>query len=303
MNGVLVLDKPRGITSQSALNRVNRALNVRKSGHTGTLDPFATGVLPVCINEATKIIPYIERTWKKYDALLKLGEKTDTLDSTGVITESRDNLNFDKNAVNSVISKYVGKIKQVPPMYSAVKRKGVRLYELARRGLEIERPARNVMVYGIELIEFNPPYIRFMVECSRGTYIRALASDISDDLGCGGHLVELRRLLSDGFTMDDAVTIEEVENGNVELMDMREVLCDMPGVNVTQSIAENIRNGKQIKKSDLSGLCLPEFSKGSNIKICTGSELVAVTESVLNSEYYEEADENCLVFKLLRVIN
>ncbi|MGB2692054.1 MAG: tRNA pseudouridine(55) synthase TruB, partial [Thermodesulfobacteriota bacterium] len=201
MNGVLILDKPKGITSHKAVSEVNKIVKAKRAGHTGTLDPFATGVLPICFNNATKIIPYMKDDFKKYEAVIHLGISTDTLDNTGKILKECDPGILNKNVIIDAFSKYKGKIKQIPPMFSAIKKDGVRLYELARKGIEVERTPREVTINDIELMEFDSPLIRFKVECSRGTYIRVLAEDISNDLGCGGHLTELRRIESDGFNI------------------------------------------------------------------------------------------------------
>ncbi|MFA9408110.1 MAG: tRNA pseudouridine(55) synthase TruB, partial [Candidatus Dadabacteria bacterium] len=191
MNGVLILDKPKGITSQQAVTEVNKIVKAKRAGHTGTLDPFATGVLPICFNNATKIIPYMKNDFKKYEALIHLGISTDTLDNTGKVLKESDPGILNKNVIIDAFSKYKGTIKQIPPMFSAIKKDGVRLYKLARKGIEVQRAPREVTINEIELLEFESPFIRFKVECSRGTYIRVLAEDLSNDLGCGGHLTEL----------------------------------------------------------------------------------------------------------------
>ncbi len=304
MNGVLVLDKPKGITSRSALNRVNTLLRVKRAGHTGTLDPFATGVLPICINKATKIIPFLKNTFKRYDALIRLGVLTDTLDSTGrLLRERKVKHHIDNNTILGVLSNYEGEIEQVPPMFSAVKKRGVRLYKLARMGIEVIRPARSVFINRIELLGFDPPFVRIMVECSRGTYIRALALDIAEDLGCGGHLSELRRIQSDGFTIDDAVTMEDVEKRRVELADLGEVLSHIKEVKISAEVASRVRDGKQIKKSDLNSLSLPYFQSGDRLKICERSALVSIAEAKVNSSDFDDLDEETIVLRLLRVIN
>lgn len=304
MNGVLVLDKPKGITSRSALNRVNTLLRVKRAGHTGTLDPFATGVLPICINKATKIIPFLKNTFKRYDALIRLGVLTDTLDSTGrLLRERKVKHHIDNNTILGVLSNYEGEIEQVPPMFSAVKKRGVRLYKLARMGIEVIRPARSVFINRIELLGFDPPFVRIMVECSRGTYIRALALDIAEDLGCGGHLSELRRIQSDGFTIDDAVTMEDVEKRRVELADLGEVLSHIKEVKISAEVASRVRDGKQIKKSDLNSLSLPYFQSGDRLKVCERSALVSIAEAKVNSSDFDDLDEETIVLRLLRVIN
>ena len=303
MNGVIVLDKPKGITSQKAVSEVNKILKAKRAGHTGTLDPFATGVLPICINSATKLIPYMKNDFKKYEAKLHLGISTDTLDNTGQVTKECDPGILNKNAIIDAFSKYKGKINQIPPMFSAVKKDGVRLYELARKGIEVDRTPREVTINSIELLELDLPYISFTVECSRGTYIRVLAADIANDLGCGGHLVELRRIGSDGFTIDEAVTIDDIKSGNVELTSLEQVLSHIKSVNVSSSLAAQVRQGKQIIKSHLDLSDLPQFSAGDHLSVYEKNRLVSITQANVNSSELGELDDQTIVFKLLRVFN
>ena len=303
MNGVLVLDKPKGITSQAAVNTVNRLLKAKRSGHTGTLDPFATGVLPICVNSATKIIPFLEIANKKYMAEMRLGIKTDTLDLTGRITEEKEIGIINNSELLDVFSKFRGKINQVPPMYSALKKDGIRLYEYARRGIDVPRAERTVVINALELLDFNPPFVRFMVECSRGTYIRVLASDIADELGCGGHLTELRRIESDGFSIDDAVTIDDIRNGPVSLTPLAHALSHLRRVQVGPDAACGIREGKQITKSGLGRLGISSFAAGERVMIFEGDTLVAISEALMDSAETENADGGSVVFRLLRVFN
>ncbi len=303
MNGVLVLDKPKGITSQAAVNAVNRILGAKRAGHTGTLDPFATGVLPICVNNATKIIPFMESSHKKYEAMMRLGIKTDTLDLTGRVTEEKEIGIINNSRLLDTFSKFRGKITQVPPMYSALKKDGVRLYEYARRGLEVDRAERSVEINELELLDFNPPFVRFMVKCSRGTYIRVLASDIADELGCGGHLSELRRIESDGFSIDDAVTIEDVKNGSAVLAPLDHALSHMKRIHVDVDVAGEIREGKQLRKHSLDGLDIPRFSAGERVMVYEGETLVAVTEALVDSAETEDLGGGVTVFRLLRVFN
>ncbi len=303
MNGVLILDKPKGITSQQAVTEVNKIVKAKRAGHTGTLDPFATGVLPICFNNATKIIPYMKNDFKKYEALIHLGISTDTLDNTGKVLKESDPGIFNKNVIIDAFSKYKGTIKQIPPMFSAIKKDGVRLYKLARKGIEVQRAPREVTINEIELLEFESPFIRFKVECSRGTYIRVLAEDISNDLGCGGHLTELRRIESDGFNIDKALTIEDIKNGHIELTSLNDVLSHMTEINVSSDLAFQIRQGKQIKKSHMNLNDLPDFKIGDHLKIYENSSLVSITEASVDSSELGKLDDQTIIFKLLRVFN
>ena len=303
MNGVLVLDKPKGITSHKAVSEVNKVIKAKRAGHTGTLDPFATGVLPICFDTATKIIPYMKNDFKKYEAVIHLGISTDTLDNTGKVLKEEDPGILNKNLITDAFSKYKGKIMQIPPMYSAVKKDGVRLYELARKGIEVERAPKAVTINKIELVEFDSPYVRFTVECSRGTYIRVLAEDICNDLGCAGHLTELRRIESDGFNIDRAVTLEDVKKGNIKLASLNDVLSHMIEIKVSSDLAGRIRQGKQIKKSHLNLNDLPDFKAGDHLKIYEDSGLISITEATVGSDELAILDDRTIIFKLLRVFN
>ncbi|HKQ32168.1 MAG TPA: hypothetical protein VJV40_03110, partial [Thermodesulfobacteriota bacterium] len=202
-----------------------------------------------------------------------------------------------------VFSKFRGKINQVPPMYSALKKDGVRLYQYARRGIDVPRAERTVIINSLELLDFNPPFVRFMVECSRGTYIRVLASDIADELGCGGHLTELRRIESDGFSIDDAVTIDDIRNGSVSLTPLDHALSHMRRVEIGRDTACEVREGKQITKSGLDRLGISRFEAGERVMMCENDELVAITEAVMDSAEAEEAAGGQVIFRLLRVFN
>ena len=303
MNGVLVLDKPEGITSQAAVNVVNKILKVKRAGHTGTLDPFATGVLPICVNKATKIIPYLNSKVKIYEALLKLGTSTDTLDLTGTVVESKSVGEFSENRVSDVFSEFKGKITQIPPMFSAIKKEGVRLYEYARKGVEVERQSREITVWELNLINLDLPYVRFMVQCSRGTYVRVLAADIARRLDTVGHLVELRRIESDGFNIKDAVTIEDLRNGDIELTSLNDALSHMSKIQISDTLTKLIREGKQIRKSDLDRFEVPVFNRGDNMKLYWNDELVSITEAVEDFADFNVLKCDSIVLKLQRVFN
>ncbi|GAA4328556.1 hypothetical protein GCM10023144_14480 [Pigmentiphaga soli] len=210
----MLLDKPEGLSSNHALQRARRILDARKAGHTGTLDPFATGLMVLCFGEATKFSGDMFHADKTYLAELKLGEETDSGDRTGlpVAFEGQDpSRRPDAAQLRDVLSRLTGSIAQVPPMYSALKRDGRPLYEYARQGIELEREPRQVTIYGIRLLEADGDRVRLEVDCSKGTYIRTLAQDIGRALGCGAHLTALRRSRTAGFGLADAVTLERLE--------------------------------------------------------------------------------------------
>ncbi|MBW1845643.1 MAG: tRNA pseudouridine(55) synthase TruB [Deltaproteobacteria bacterium] len=207
INGLLVIDKHASITSARAVAIVKKLCGVRKVGHTGTLDPFATGVLICCMNKATKLATFLLRGNKKYFAVLHLGVETDTQDSTGTIISTSDRVEFSEEAIKDVFDKFIGTVEQFPPVYSALKHKGVPLHKLARSGKAVSKPPRRVHISSIEIKEIVLPLVQFEITCSAGTYVRTLCSDIGKHLGCGGHLKALRRTESSGFAIEDALTL------------------------------------------------------------------------------------------------
>jgi tRNA pseudouridine55 synthase len=206
MNGVIVADKPAGWTSHDVVAKVKRTLKAAKVGHLGTLDPMATGVLPLVINGATKFARFLDGGVKAYEAELRLGVETDTLDGEGRVTGSGDTDHLDDARILDAFGSFKGRISQTPPMFSSVKMKGTPLYKLARKGMVVERASKEVDIFDIEVTDISVPYVRFKVGCSRGTYIRALASDIGKLLGCGAHLSRLRRTISGEFNIDEGVS-------------------------------------------------------------------------------------------------
>lgn len=193
VNGILLLDKPADISSNGALQRAKRLYNALKAGHTGSLDPIATGMLPLCLGEATKFSQYLLESDKTYEVTAKLGEQTTTGDTEGEVIATHSTEHVTIELINKVIKKYIGEIDQVPPMYSALKYQGKPLYELARKGIEIERKSRRVTIFNIEIRSFENDLLSFSAHCSKGTYIRTLVEDIGKELGCFGHVTSLRR--------------------------------------------------------------------------------------------------------------
>ena len=218
LDGVLLLDKPAGLSSTQAMAAAKRIFRAQKAGHTGTLDPFATGLLPVCFGEATKFSRFMLDANKSYRATLKLGQVSTTGDTEGVIQKS-GLVEVDIERATTVLAQFVGEQTQIPPMYSALKQAGVPLYELARKGIEVERAARVIHIYAIHLIALNGAELVIDVDVSKGTYIRVLAEDIGKRLGCGAHLTALRRTATGGLNIADAVTLEALEKVGAELLE------------------------------------------------------------------------------------
>ena len=303
MDGVMVLDKPKGCTSAQALNRVKKALGAKKAGHTGTLDPFATGVLPVCFNQATKAIPYLGDHVKEYEAEMILGVSTDTMDGTGTVTGRMDAEHLGRDEVEEVIEGFAGEIMQVPPMYSAAKVSGTKLYALARAGKEVERRPKRVTIEEIRLLRFSYPRAAFYVKCSRGTYVRAIASDAGSKLGCGAHLCELRRLRSGPFTLSGASSIEDVESGNYSILSLEKVLGGYPRVHLEGGLCESVLNGTQLCRGALSGVELPEFKNRDIIVAFCREKVISICEAKADSDEFEYMGDEDIVFRHLRVFN
>lgn len=214
MNGVIIINKPKGYTSHDIVNIIRKELNIKKVGHTGTLDPNATGVLPILIGEATKISKYLIEHNKTYIAKLALGSKTTTGDSEGEIIETREVPEFTQEKIEEVLKMFIGKQKQLPPIYSAIKINGKKAYEYARKGETPELKERDIEILEIKLLEYKENVITFEVSCSKGTYIRVLCEDIAEKLRTVGHMVNLQRTKVDNFNLRQAVTIEEIKDNS-----------------------------------------------------------------------------------------
>ncbi|OJZ17966.1 MAG: tRNA pseudouridine(55) synthase TruB [Thiobacillus sp. 65-29] len=250
INGVLLLDKPVGLTSNTALQKAKRLLNARKAGHTGTLDPFADGLLPLCFGEATKFSAYLLDADKGYRAVLQLGITTTTGDPEGDVTATRD-VNASRADIEAVLPRFTGEIEQIPPMHSALKHQGRPLYEYARAGIDIERPPRKVTIRSIELLECAPPRVVLDVRCSAGTYIRTLAQDIGAALGCGAHLTALTRTAAGGFALDAAHTLDELAALDIParqtlLLPPDCLVAHLPAVRLDETAAAALLQGRRI---------------------------------------------------------
>jgi tRNA pseudouridine55 synthase len=212
IHGVLNLNKPPKMTSRGAVDRVRRLFNIRKAGHAGTLDPDATGVLLICLGNATKLFDPLQAGTKEYEGTLTLGVTTDTLDASGQILKIEDTSEITPDQIRAVSQQFIGEIEQIAPMFSAVKREGKRLYKLARQGIEIERTPRKVSIESLEILSIHIPEVRFRVVCSKGTYVRTLAADMGSVLGCGAHLSQLTRTRSGLFKIEDSHSFDSLES-------------------------------------------------------------------------------------------
>lgn len=245
MNGIVIVDKPADWTSQDVTARLRRVFNTRRIGHGGTLDPMATGVLPVFVGRATRAVEFFEHAEKTYEATLLLGVCTETEDISGRVLEHREVM-VTREQVEAVLERFRGQQQQIPPMYSAIKINGQKLYDLARKGQEVERKPRSITVFRLECLDFSGERVHLLIRCSKGTYIRTLCKDIGQALGCGGCMERLRRVAAGEYTAQQAVplqTLLETEDPEQYLLPVDSMFAELPMVNLTEKQALRCRNG------------------------------------------------------------
>jgi tRNA pseudouridine55 synthase len=276
ISGVLVVDKPVGLTSHDVVQIIRKGTNIRRAGHTGTLDPRASGVLVVLLGPAVRLSEYVSASDKRYQAVVRLGQSTDTYDSEGRITGGSSPVNITEDQFENELKSFIGEIEQVPPPYSAIKVKGKKAYDMARDGEEFDLAPRTIHVYNLDLLEWAPPEAVVDVYCSSGTYVRSLAHDLGEKLGCGAHLVGLRRTKSGRFTLRDAVPLrklrESFDAGNwyQYLIPAAEALSDWPALELTNDQVEAVRHGIRIPSPAMQST----WARGINEQ----GELVALME-------------------------
>lgn len=255
LHGIALLDKRLGVSSNRALQEVKRLFNANKAGHTGSLDPLASGLLPICFGEATKVSSFMLADDKRYQVIIQLGIVTDTGDAEGSIIASKPLPVLTPQDIEKCLIDFTGPIDQVPPMYSALKHEGKKLYELARQGKTIERKARQITIYGVHLISFDGAFLELDVHCSKGTYIRTLAEDIGGYFGCGGSVKELRRTGSGCFSIQQAFTYEQFQEMTPEQLErsLKAVdlpLQELPVIYLSQEQAQSVRQGQRLRLSE-----------------------------------------------------
>jgi len=309
MNGVVVVDKPAGRTSRTVVDEVKRALGIMKAGHTGTLDPLATGVLPVCINEATKLVQFLALDTKDYRATLRLGVRTDTLDTEGEVL-TREEPGVTREQVEAALRSLTGKREQSPPLYSAVKFRGRPLYDWTRRGIAVEQIPREVEIYAMRLEAFRLPEVVFTVSCSKGTYIRSLCAEAGELLGCGGCLSALRRTRSGFFYEGMALVIEGLPEEEkrkrlaANLTPLADILPGIAAIDVDQPLADRLRNGYQPDAEALMRYHMPFLAAGDVVKfMLDGRRLVAIARMLRASGEPVSADGAEQIVRILRVFN
>ena len=309
MNGVLIIDKPSGRTSYDIVRDVKKLLGTKKVGHAGTLDPLATGVLTICVNEATKLAQFFSNDDKDYHATMLLGVRTDTLDIEGKVIERCEPC-LQAEEIKDVVKSFAGRIEQRAPRYSAVKFKGKPLYKWTRQGIDIEPPLREVELYHINVEEIKLPYVTFTVSCSKGTYIRSLCSDIGDKLGCGACLSGLRRTRSGCFSENDAISLENLADGErtgvleKKLIPIADALSGICDIAVDQDTADRIRKGYQPDQDILKNQNIHLPDREALVKFVTrDGMLIAVAKMLFSPEEIFLLSGKEQIVKILRVFN
>ncbi|RQS49776.1 MULTISPECIES: tRNA pseudouridine(55) synthase TruB [unclassified Burkholderia] len=277
LDGVLLLDKPVGLSSNDALIRAKRLLLAKKAGHTGTLDPLASGLLPLCFGEATKFSQDLLEADKTYEATMRLGVRTTTGDAEGDVLDTRA-VECDRAAVEAALARFTGEIVQVPPMYSALKRDGKPLYEYARAGQTVEREGRNVTIHALDLLACELPDVTFRVTCSKGTYVRTLAEDIGEALGCGAHLTMLRRTGVGALTLEHAVTLDALSDAaegarDAWLQPVDALLSTFPLVRLDETSAKRFLHGQRLPLSALDSI---DAAEGERVRVYDAQRLLGV---------------------------
>ncbi|MBL8097787.1 MAG: tRNA pseudouridine(55) synthase TruB [Anaerolineales bacterium] len=288
ISGALVVDKPVGMTSHDVVQAIRNGTGLRRAGHTGTLDPRASGVLVILVGPAVRLSEYVSASDKRYQAIIRLGGTTDTFDAEGKFTPTKDPINVTEAEFEEALKTFVGEIEQVPPAHSAVKVGGRKAYEMARKGEEVELEPRKITVHHLEVLEWTPPEVVIDVHCSSGTYVRSLANDLGQKLGCGAYLVGLRRTKSGKFTLRDATPLRKLQeafnagNWYQFLIPAAEALADWPSVELNPDEVEGVRHGHRVKAKEAD--TVNEKVRG----ISTQGELVALMELTVQADGSKE---------------
>lgn len=302
MTGFLIVDKPAGMTSHDVVNRIRRITGQKKAGHTGTLDPFATGVLPVALGEATKAIPFLDESVKEYKAVLQLGICTDTQDCTGTVIAESDWQAVTAGELTDLFVTFLGEQRQQPPMYSALKHNGTPLYKLARQGVTIDRKLRDIFIHSITVEDISLPEVSFTVRCSRGTYVRTLAHDIGEKAGCGASLLKLQRTATGPFQIEHALSLAQIEDSHrlgklsSAVIPLLDALSNLPEVTLTEKGENAVSHGVLPVAEDMSQM--GALRPGAKVKLIRNGRLLAVTE--INGEITANTSN---FMRFLRVFN
>jgi tRNA pseudouridine55 synthase len=267
MNGILNINKPEGPTSSNIVSRIKKIIDQKRVGHAGTLDPAASGVLPICFGQGTRVVEYLMDSTKDYRAEIEFGKTTDTYDATGSTTSLKDASSIDNNQIETALSNFLGEIQQVPPIYSALKYKGKPYYELARAGIDVEIASRPVVVHNIAVLDWQPPVVTIDVTCGKGTYIRSIAHDLGQIIGCGAYMKSLVRRKYGPFSIENAVTVDELEQSYAgsdwqkHIHPIDSVLLHLQAIVVNDDTVQDIQHGRIIDNTNISRKTVKEQSR------------------------------------------
>jgi tRNA pseudouridine55 synthase len=308
MNGIIIIDKPSGKTSHDVVSEVKKILAVKKAGHTGTLDPLATGVLPVCINEGTKLAQFYMSETKEYRTTMLLGIETDTLDSDGKIVAQRQ-INVGSEEIRLELNRLVGEVKQTPPQYSALKFKGKPLYKYARKGLNVAVEPRTVRIFTVNVEEITIPYVTFTISCSKGTYIRSVCADVGNALGCGACMTALRRTKSGEFSDGSALSLEQIAEEERKhtlasrVISMVDTLPHFTSIEIDKTLAGKIKSGHQPTMENMNTYQIPFLDAGAMIKFTSNDCLIAIGKLLYSRDGIDTSSEGQPAVKIMRVFN
>ncbi len=308
LNGILLVDKPKGVTSYKVVEKITRKFRIKKAGHLGTLDPMATGLLPVCFNEATKIVQFFIEKDKEYEGTLLFGKVTDTGDIEGKVVKENKNVKVSEAQIKSAFKKFTGTYLQTPPMHSAIKQNGKKLYKLAHKGKEVQRKKREVTIYSLRFIPTPKPLVwKFTVACSKGTYIRSLVNDIREELGCGAVLTDLRRTKVGNFSIKGAKPLEKIlakETINKDyLIDIKDGLKELPTLKVKDDFLRTTLSGTPIYKEAISDRDF-KLTKELIVKVLSeDGQLISVARCIRDEKALEKLADNGIVFNHIRVFS
>lgn len=297
MNGLLLVDKPAGMTSHDVVRRVRRIYQTRKVGHAGTLDPLATGVLPIAVNDGTKLLQFLLVEEKSYRATCRLGVTTDSLDADGQVVRERPVPPLEQTAIAAVCRDFLGEIEQVPPMHSAIKQNGQPLYKLAHQGKTVARQARSVRIDRLEIVAWEAPLLTLEIACGKGTYVRSLVADIGERLGCGAHVTSLRRLSCGDFKLAECYRLEQLETlerPESALLDLLTALRRYPVVDLDLAAARSLRYGMPPQREQVASDT--ELTDGQRVRLRDNGQLAAVASYRPTANKHQKGD-----FELLRV--
>ena len=310
MDGILIVDKPEGVTSFAVVKNVKAIVGARKVGHGGTLDPLATGVLPLFINRATKLVPFLMNGTKKYRATMKLGVETDTQDRDGKVISDNRNIPEDHHQIIQVLSSFIGTGKQIPPMFSALKVHGTPLYKFARKGISLERKPRTISIHDLTVTDITLPHVTFEVTCSAGTYVRTLCADTGTKLNCGAHLTELTRLQSSLFHLEDAITLDKLRATTTEsapqsnLLSLTKSFKNLPNLIVGSNLMSLLRERRTVSVSQVKNVFPKTLNRGDLLKVSSPGEThIALVHSLMGSHRLFKSPETNQAWKLVCLFN